>query len=81
MHPNAETYNPDPEYLRKLIDQVRDPELQHGGAPSQQKIARRLGIPSRTFRQYLTSQASHKDAPYSVQFCLEVLAGNRRKES
>lgn len=81
MKPNADTYNPDPEYLRQLIDKVRDQDLMHDGAPSQQKIARRLGIPPRTFRQYLTAQASHKDAPYSVQFCLEALAqsGGKKK--
>lgn len=75
--PNADRYNPDPAYLRELIDNIADPSLQFGGKPSQQKVAARLGIPSRTFRQYLTDQASHKDAPYAVQYCLEVLAGKK----
>lgn len=75
MKPDARHYNPSPEYLRQLIDRVRDPELMHEGKPSQQKIAARLGIPPRTFRQYLTNQESHKDAPYAVQFSLEALAG------
>mgnify|MGYP003393960261 CR=1 FL=1 len=73
--PNAEHYKPGPAYLRQLIDQVKDPSLMHEGKPSQQKIAAILGISARTFRQYLTDQASGKQAPYSVQYCLEVLAG------
>lgn len=84
MKPDSKSYNPDPAYLRELIDRVDDAALSvlWNGAqrPSQRKIAARLGIPERTFRQYLTSKASHQDAPYTVQFALEELAGYRRKE-
>lgn len=72
--PNVDNHNPDPGYLRSLIDEIKDPELQHDGIPSQRKIAARLGINERTFRTYLTVKASSQPIPYSVQYCLEALA-------
>ena len=67
MIPDATKHNPDPEYLRGLISKVR---------VSQRKIAPIIGIYERTLRAYLAKRSSNSalDAPYPVQFCLEVLA-------
>lgn len=60
-------HNPDPAYLRGLIEKI---EL------SQRKIAALLGIDERTFRMYLANRKAKNilDCPYVVQFCLEWLA-------
>jgi transcriptional regulator with XRE-family HTH domain len=64
MKPNPENYNPDPDYLRALIEKT---------GLSQNKVAESIGIPSRTFRDYLNGNHKSK-APYPVQFALESLA-------
>ena len=71
--PNDDNYNPDANYLRQVISQIKEPTLMHEGVPSQRKIARRLGIKEKTFRNYLNSDHS-SNAPYAVQFALECLA-------
>ncbi len=67
MKPDARRHNPDPIYLRKLIDEA---------GLSQLEAARRLGIEGRTLRYYLADPAisKHVKAPYVVQFALECLA-------
>lgn len=66
MKPNAENYNPDPAYLRSLIERAE---------VSQRKAARMIGIDERLLRSYLAKResVSAREAPYPVQFCLECL--------
>lgn len=64
MFPDSTNHNPDPDYLRELIDNA---------GLSQRECARRLGISYSTMRDYLNSNHASQ-APYAVQFCLEVLA-------
>jgi len=64
MQPNADDYNPDPQYLRDLLAQAK---------LSQRGAARLLGVSERQMRYYLQPGTQH-EAPYPVQFCLECLA-------
>lgn len=70
MKPDASTHNPDPVYLRELLDDA---------GVSQRKAAALLGISERVMRYYLSDHASgtYRPAPYTVQFCLEALKGDR----
>lgn len=65
--PNAETHNPDPAYLRELIERA---------GVTQRKAADLVGVSDRMLRKYLAKRESVSalEAPYSVQFCLECLA-------
>jgi predicted DNA-binding protein (UPF0251 family) len=65
--PNAASHNPDPNYLRELIAQ---------SGLSISEAARRIGVGKSNFKQMLDSSHSMQ-APYAVQFCLEVLAQNK----
>ncbi|WP_332880175.1 helix-turn-helix transcriptional regulator [Pseudomonas sp. NMI795_08] len=67
MSPDATRHNPDPRYLRQL--------LQAAGL-NQVQAAARLGIHQRTVRYYLsdTDSADYRPAPYLVQFALECAA-------
>lgn len=67
MKPNANNHNANPQYIRGLIDKI---------GLSQREIARTLGIPERTFRQYITAldNATYVQCPYTVQFALESWA-------
>jgi len=67
MKPDASLHNPDPRYLRGLLDQA---------GLSQRQAALALGITDRAMRYYLSDQASatYRPAPYPVQFALESLA-------
>lgn len=67
--PNVERHNPDPNYLRQLLDEA---------GLSQQEAARRLGVSVRMMRYYLAEEDG-KPAPYLVQFGLEALAAAGRK--
>jgi predicted transcriptional regulator len=67
MHlPDSRTHNPDPAYLRSLIEQA---------GLSQRKVAIYLGISDRSMRKYFSLEHGG-DCPYTVQYCLEVLAMN-----
>ena len=66
MKPDPTTHNPEPDYLRGLVAQT---------GLTQSKAAASIGIPSRTFRDYLNEGHKSK-APYPVQFALEALANN-----
>lgn len=67
MTPSANNHNPDPRYLRGLIEQA---------GISQRKAAQLLGISERVMRYYLSdvTSESYRPAPYTVQFALECLA-------
>ncbi|MDO9138958.1 MAG: hypothetical protein Q7U38_01345 [Methylobacter sp.] len=67
MIPDISKHNPDPEYLKGLIGKI---------GVSQRESARRIGISERVMRQYLSNRdaSTALEAPYPVQFCLEVWA-------
>lgn len=67
MKPDATRRNPDPTYLRSLVER---------SGLSQVACARRLDLDPATLRRYLmpASAASRLDAPYAVQYALEGLA-------
>jgi predicted transcriptional regulator len=60
-------YNPNPAYLRGLIDKI---------GLSQQKIAGILQIPPSVFRKYITytDNKSYQQIKYRTQLALEYLA-------
>ena len=65
--PDASNHNPDPRYLRGLLEQA---------GLSQRKAADLIGITDRAMRYYLSDESSHtfRPAPYPVQFAMECLA-------
>lgn len=67
MKPDASSHNPDPRYLRGLVER---------SSLSQRRIAELLGITDRAMRYYLSDEvsATFRPAPYPVQFALECLA-------
>lgn len=66
MKPNASKHNPDPAYLRGLIERA---------GLSQREAASLVGVSDRAMRYYLSTEPdSWKPAPYAVQFALEQLA-------
>lgn len=64
--PDSSKHNPDPAYLRGLIEKA---------GISQREAARRLGIAERAMRCYLADRSTKSalPAPYIVQFALEHL--------
>jgi transcriptional regulator with XRE-family HTH domain len=60
--PDAEGYNPDPKYLRKLVEQ---------SGLSQRQCATRLGVNERTMRGWVLGE---RQFPYSAQYAMEQLA-------
>jgi hypothetical protein len=77
MLPNAENYNPDPAYLRALLDKTLDPDT--GKPYSQRKAAKLLGVGERVIRYYMMSadDEGYRPAPYPIQFALECLANGQ----
>jgi hypothetical protein len=71
MTPDSSKHNPDPEYLRDLVKK---------SGLTQRECARRIGIYERLFRMYLADKEtkSAQNCTYAVQFCLEVLADEKR---
>lgn len=66
MTPDATLHNPDPAYLRGL--------LQRAGL-SQREAARRIGVSERMMRYYLAPESANcRPAPYVVQYAIERLA-------
>lgn len=63
--PDAAQYNPDPHYLRGLVE---------ASGLSQERAARQIRLSPRQLRYYLSTAPDHQDAPYVVQFALEQLA-------
>lgn len=68
FYPDAKFYNPDEDYLRRLIDSAN---------VTQRGIARIMNVPERTLRDYLNAKKPKSKAPYTLQFSMEVLAGWR----
>lgn len=67
--PDASNHNPDPRYLRGLLDSA---------GITQRKAAELIGITDRAMRYYLSDETSesYRVAPYPVQFALECLAAS-----
>lgn len=65
--PDSSNHNPDPRYLRGLLDQA---------GLSQRSAAQLIGISDRAMRYYLAAEGHHsyRAAPYPVQYALEQLA-------
>lgn len=69
MKPNARNHNPDPRYIRRLIERA---------GLTQEQAGERIGVGARTMRYYVSlDKASYRPAPYSVQYALEQLAAGR----
>lgn len=70
MRPDASHHNPDPRYLRGLLERA---------GISQREASRLIGISDRMMRYYLADEgeSSHRAAPYLVQFAMECLATYR----
>jgi len=64
MKPDTKNYNPDPSYLRALIESA---------GYSQRGAAKQIGVSERTMRSYVSPNDPTK-APYPVQYCLENLS-------
>ena len=66
MRPDASNSNPDPCYLRGLLEKA---------GVTQRKAATIIGISGRLMRYYLSDIQSpaYRAAPYPVQFALESL--------
>lgn len=67
MIPDGSQHKAEPRYIRELVDAC---EMRY------EDVAAALGVTDRTLRNY-TSPTSGIFAPYSVQFCLEVLAASK----
>ncbi|MBT2375541.1 helix-turn-helix domain-containing protein [Pseudomonas fluorescens] len=67
MKPDADHHNPDPQYLRGLLEQA---------GISRSKAARLLGMSRNGFNNYLRDESEplYRIADYRVQFALECLA-------
>jgi len=65
-NPDPSTHNPDPQYIRHLIERA---------GLSQRKAAHAIGVTERMMRYYCMSadHPSFTQAPYTVQFALENL--------
>lgn len=70
--PDASRHNPDPRYLRGLIEQA---------GISQRGAAALLGMTWTGFRNYLRDESDplYRTADYRVQFALECLADSTSK--
>jgi len=66
--PDVVKYNPDPTYLRELVECT---------GLSQRGCARILGVSERSMREYLKLPEPTTPIPYSAQFSLEQLARGR----
>lgn len=68
MKPDASKHNPDPAYIRALVEAT---------GRTQAVIAKRLlGVSLRSLKQYVAPIGrGHSDAPYGVQFMLESEIG------
>lgn len=67
MKPDPREHNPDPDYLRSLIE---------AAGLSQRGAAKAIGISERAMRYYLSGD---RGCSYPVQFALESLAERGKK--
>lgn len=67
MKPDSNQHNPDPAYLRRLLERA---------GITQRAAAQQIGISDRVMRYYLMSEDSEsfRPAPYPVQYALEQIA-------
>ncbi|RBB97343.1 XRE family transcriptional regulator [Pseudomonas sp. MWU12-2115] len=67
MKPDARHHNPDPRYLRGLLDKA---------GISRSEAARLIGMSRTGFNHYLRDESEplYREASYPVQFALECLA-------
>lgn len=72
MKPDATKHNPDPRYLRGLLEKA---------GINQVDAARAIGITDRALRNYLSLKGDHREAPYPIQYALEGLLLDGSKES
>lgn len=72
IKPNAAMHKPSPDYLRGLLEQIKDQSLITKGEVSQRKVAARLGLDERTFRGYLQTPP-RSECPYLVQYAIEMM--------
>ena len=61
MRPNPDKHNPDPAYIKSLLERANLSPL---------KAGRAIGLGERIIYYYLDGQ---RTCPYPVQFCLECL--------
>ena len=66
MKPDAQKHNPDPEYIRSLIEEA---------GLGQRGACEKIGIAPRTMRAFLDPN-DQRQAPYTVQFALEQLTAD-----
>lgn len=73
MKPDASRHNPDPRYLRGLVER---------SGLTQRAAAGVLGISDRAMRYYLSDieAPTYRAAPYPIQFALEALASSQPAE-
>lgn len=65
MKPDSAKHNPDPDYLRALLEKA---------GLTQRAAAEAIGISPRLLRYYLTDRdGDYREAPYPVQYALERL--------
>lgn len=66
MKPDSTKHNPNPQYIRALIER---------SGLSQRKVADTIGIGDRTLRAFLQAPGSpgYRVIPYTVQFAIERL--------
>lgn len=69
MKPHIDNHNPDPTYIRALLEKA---------GLSQRKTAHILGLSERVMRYYLvsTDDPNYRPMPYTVQFAIECLAND-----
>jgi DNA-binding transcriptional regulator YiaG len=63
--PDIKNHNNDPIYIRELLDKAN---------LSQRHFSRLIGVNDRTVRNWVAVPS----IPYSAQYCLEVLAANKK---
>jgi len=69
--PDVNKHNPDPHYLRELLDKA---------GLSQRAAAAQLGVSDRAMRKWTRLPHPESEAPYLVQFALEALASTAAGE-
>lgn len=66
--PDAARYNPDPEYVARLVDAAK----RRCGYTTQAQVAQRIGVSLTTLKDWKVGEVT---IPYAGQYALERLAG------